>query len=317
MTPLFFQTETIESIVLLLPLCTLLLMGDFAVDRDGRFLHHEEKGISRRQTDATRWITSVLHYPPNIYCYRTGKKELWTMNWRNVRGSLPVPFLSHCTLIHTGLWFVLHCLILTENSMSPSVFRIRWNKQVHIFALREWGIGIAMWSGLIKSFEVTLVSKLIKYLMPIIHFNHGRWHLLPELWSILTTVLLKGHNPRKACCFLQTTQFKTQNISRTVDFNYLKKQRLTFVLIWHSSKAQSTETTARHRTTHPTLPFLLPPHPPLLTQLMFPPPLLPPPEQCKKGVPLCLPLMASVESDCAWNVTGRLGEGMGEVFICS
>lgn len=54
MIPLFFQTETIESIVLLLPLCTLLLMGDFAVDRDGRFLNHEEKGISRRQTDATR-----------------------------------------------------------------------------------------------------------------------------------------------------------------------------------------------------------------------------------------------------------------------
>lgn len=139
---------------------------------------------------------------PSLPCYRTGKKELWTMNWRNVWGSLPVPFLPHCTLIHTGLWFVLHCLTLTENSMSPSVFKIMWNKQVHIFALRERGIGITMWTGLMISFEVTLVSKLIKYLMPIIHFNHGRWHLLPELWSIFTTVLLKGHNPRKACFFL-------------------------------------------------------------------------------------------------------------------
>lgn len=55
MIPLFFQAETIASTVLLLPLCTLFLMGDFAVDRDGRFLHiHEEKGMRARQTEATR-----------------------------------------------------------------------------------------------------------------------------------------------------------------------------------------------------------------------------------------------------------------------
>lgn len=77
------------------------------------------------------------------------------------------------------------------------------------------------------------------------------------------------------------------------------------MLIWHSSKAQSPETTARHRTSHPTLPFLLPPHPPLLTGVTFSSLLLQPPEQCKKGVPLCLPLMTSMESDCAWNTTGR------------
>lgn len=204
MIPLFFQTETIESTVLLLPLCTWFLMGDFAADRDGGFLHiHEEKGKRGRWRDATRLIIYVLPYHP-IYCYRVGKKELWTTNWRKVWWSLSVPFLPHCTLIHTGLWFVLHCLLLTENSVSHSVLKVRWKKEVGVFAAREWSTG-TMWTGLIGSFEVTLVTKLIKYLMPIVHFSHGRWHLLPELWSIFTTALLKGHNPCKACFFLKDT----------------------------------------------------------------------------------------------------------------
>lgn len=128
--------------MLLLPLCTLFLKGDFAVDRDEGFLHiHEEKGIRGRQTKATRWIVSVLPYPTNIYCYRVGKKELWTINLRKVWRSLSVPFLPHCPLIHTGLLFVLHCLLLRENSVSHSVSKVSWKKQVHNFAVRDQSIG--------------------------------------------------------------------------------------------------------------------------------------------------------------------------------
>lgn len=75
--------------------------------------------------------------------------------------------------------------------------------------------------------------------MPIIHFNHGRWHLLPELWSIFTTALLKGHNPCEACFFLQPTQFKIQNIRRMFDFNYLKKQSQQSHLRWFGTVQKS------------------------------------------------------------------------------
>lgn len=114
MRSLFFQAETIDSTALPLPLCTLFLMGDFAVDRDGRFLTSmRRKGMRARQTEATRWIMSVLPYGANIYSYRVGKKELWTMNWRKVWGSISVPFLPTAH----WLWFVLNCFTITERSM--------------------------------------------------------------------------------------------------------------------------------------------------------------------------------------------------------
>lgn len=138
MRSLFSQAETIDSTALALPLCTLFLMGDFAVDRDGRFLTSmRRKGMRARQTEAIRWIMSVLPYGANIYSYRVGKKELWTMNWRKVWGSISVPFLPTAH----WLWFVLNCFTITERSMRHSVFKIRWNNQVGIFAVREWGIG--------------------------------------------------------------------------------------------------------------------------------------------------------------------------------
>lgn len=146
----------------------------------------------------------VLPYLPNTCCYRVGKKELWTMNWSMGEA-------SQCLFCPTAHWstqdYSLYCTALySQRTAWATLFSKSGGTSKFIFLLCENEVLVTMWTGLIGSFEVTLVTKLIKYLMPIIHFNHGRWHLQPELRSIFTT----GHNPCKACFFLQPTYFKIQ-----------------------------------------------------------------------------------------------------------
>lgn len=232
MLPLFFQMESTESTKLLLPLCTLFLTGDFAVDRQGGgelLQTHEEKQRRGRKKGATRWIMSVLPCPPNIYCYRLEKKECGNEDneLKKKHGEA-----SRCLSCPTAHWstqdYGLHCTAFSSQRVvawATLFSKSARNKPVHIL-LWENKVSAAMWKGLIGSFEVTLVTKLINNLMPIIHFNHGRWHLLPELRSTFTTaVLLKGHNQLKACfVFLQPAQFQIQNVGSMLDFNYLKKK---------------------------------------------------------------------------------------------
>lgn len=92
-----------------------------------------------------------------------------------------------------------------------------------------------------------------------------------------------------------------------LDFNYVKNNQSNHLcadLAQFKSPESRNHSQTWDNSAHPSLP---PPSlPPLLTWLTFLPPLLlPPSEQCKKGVPLCLPVMTSMESDCAWNTMGR------------
>lgn len=167
-------------------------MRDREVESCCKSMRRKRKGD---QKGATRWIMSVLPCPPNSYCYRLEKKECGSCE---LRKSTEKP-LSTFSALHTGLWFAFHCLLLLESTLSHSVVSQHRTSQF-IFLLQENEVSAAMWKGLIGSFEVILVTKLINNLMPIIHFNHGRWHLLPELQSTFTTAaLLKGHNQLKAC----------------------------------------------------------------------------------------------------------------------
>lgn len=144
---------------------------------------------------------------------------------------------SQCLSCPTAHWSTqdhdLYCTALdSQRTEWATLFSKSGGTNKFLFLLCENEVLVTMRTGLTGSFEVTLVTKLIKYFMPITHFNHGRWHLLPELRSIFTTALLIGHNPCKACFFLQPTQFKIQNISRMLDFNYLKKQSEHSPLCW-------------------------------------------------------------------------------------
>lgn len=144
----------------------------------------EEKETRGGQKGATRQIMSVLPCPPNSHCYRLGKKERRSCELKKKHRETS-QYLS-CPTHRTTV-----CISLPSppGEHRESVVSQHRTSQF-VFLLQENQVSAAMWKGLIGSFEVILVTKLINNLMPIIHFNHSRWHLLPELQSIFTTAAL-------------------------------------------------------------------------------------------------------------------------------
>lgn len=143
--PLFFQTESTETTKLLLPLRTLFIMGDFAVDRE----------VERCCKPMRRNSTGRKKVPPDELCLsfpalptftiierRKGRKSvgMMTMNWRKGTEEplSAFPVLPHIDpLIHTGLRVVLHSLLLPESSStSHSVFKVS-TEQASSFSCRE------------------------------------------------------------------------------------------------------------------------------------------------------------------------------------
>lgn len=116
MIPLFFQTETIESIYSAATAPVHLVSNRRLCCRQ-RWKVSAHPWEERDETEANRsnQMNNVCPPLPSQYLLLQSREERVVDN--ELKKSMGKPlsaFPAHCTLIYTGLWFVLNCLTLRE-----------------------------------------------------------------------------------------------------------------------------------------------------------------------------------------------------------
>lgn len=145
MLPLFFQTESTKSTKVATASVHLIFNGRLCCGQEGGELLqiHKEWQRRGRKKGATRLIMSVLPYPPNINCYRLGKKEHGSEdNELNKKHGEASPCFSCPTARWSTQDYGLHCTACSSQRVAWATLfsKSAWNKPVHIFAAREQSI---------------------------------------------------------------------------------------------------------------------------------------------------------------------------------